>query len=93
MKRWALALVISIATPLSFARAAEADFVSLNKDTLVTVSTRPDNFPKQWSSDGRAGRTSGTLVGTSIVQLSQKRNISLQPVFGSVNGVQIALSW
>ena len=99
MKRLAVGVFIMIAAPLLFSRASDTDLVISNssgREAPVTLSApdEPSNLSRRSIANGSAGGPAGTLAGYTLFRFDPKYgDISVQPIFGKINGAQICVSW
>ncbi|MEY2540083.1 MAG: hypothetical protein QOG67_3823 [Verrucomicrobiota bacterium] len=109
MERWVVALLISIAAPVCCQAGPNLFSVNIwsqNKslalsrtsavasDLLFARSSTLDVAQPIEAKNAATEPVTGMLVGKSVVRLGPgDRAISLQPVFGTVNGLQLSMGF
>jgi hypothetical protein len=99
MKRVVLGLGVMMTILFSISRGADSDFVSASATgprEIVTALPPRTAAGTSSSPQRRAenGSNNGTLAAYTLFRFDPKYgDISVQPIFGRVNGAQICLEW
>jgi hypothetical protein len=105
MERCVLALLLGMAA-VSSSQAGRNFFAPNDSDPVGSTTARAalvlmtETSPvasridfSQSDSRRRADQVNGALIGKPIIRFSRNREFLLQPVFGSVNGLQLSLGF